>query len=127
MPAGTKTTVTLFASHIRVPDLVIIGSHCTGLDAIVAALSRRGLSARVLATGSLGGLSALKRGEADLAPIHLLEETTGLYNQPFLNPDMTLIPGWKRLQGVVFRPGIAALKAGPRKRQWRKRWRIRIA
>ncbi len=107
LPAGTKTAVTLFASQIRVPDLVIIGSHCTGLDAIVAALSRRGVSARVLATGSLGGLSALKRGEADLAPIHLLDEASGLYNQPFLGPDLELIPGWKRLQGVVFRPGDA--------------------
>lgn len=105
LAAGTKTTVTLFASQIRVPDLVIIGSHCTGLDAIVAALHRRGLSARVLATGSLGGLSALKRGEADLAPIHLLDEASGVYNQPFLEPDLLLIPGWKRLQGIVFRRG----------------------
>ena len=32
MPAGSEVEVTLFTPHVRVPDLVIVGSHCTGLD-----------------------------------------------------------------------------------------------
>lgn len=105
LPAGSRVPVTLFSPGIRIPDLVIIGSHCTGLDALVATLRRQGLSARLLALGSLGGLSAIKRGEADLAPIHLMDPASGAYNRPFLTPELDLIPGWKRLQGFVHRKG----------------------
>src|SRR5690606_37721695 len=42
MPAGSETQVTLFTPQVRVPDLVIIGSHCTGLDRVVAPLAREG-------------------------------------------------------------------------------------
>ncbi len=37
MPAGSETEVTLFTPHVRVPDLVIVGSHCTGLDLVTRA------------------------------------------------------------------------------------------
>ena len=43
MPAGTEAEVTLFTPHVRVPDLVIVGSHCTGLDLVTAPLARAGL------------------------------------------------------------------------------------
>src|SRR5690606_12496965 len=46
MPAGTKTDVTLLTPHVRVPDLVIVGSHCTGLDVVTAPVVREGLSVR---------------------------------------------------------------------------------
>jgi putative molybdopterin biosynthesis protein len=107
LPAGAEVEVRLFSAHVRAPDLVIMGSHCTGLDAVAAALMRRAVHSRILALGSLGGLSALKRGEADIAPIHLMEPETGVYNTPFLADGMTLMPGWRRLQGVVFRRGDA--------------------
>ncbi len=42
MPAGTEAEVTLFTPHMRVPDLVIVGSHCTGLDRVTAPLARAG-------------------------------------------------------------------------------------
>ena len=58
MPAGTEAEVTLFTPHVRVPDLVIVGSHCTGLDLVTAPLARAGLSVRSIAVGSLGGLAA---------------------------------------------------------------------
>lgn len=103
LPAGTSVRVQLFSPHLRAPDLTIMGSHCTGLDAVVSALAARSLTARVLAMGSLGGLSALRRGECDIAPIHLMDPATGNYNRPFLSDGMQLIPGWRRLQGLVFR------------------------
>ena len=56
MPAGSQAEVTLFTPHVRVPDLVIVGSHCTGLDLVTAPLARAGLSVRSIAVGSLGGL-----------------------------------------------------------------------
>jgi putative molybdopterin biosynthesis protein len=97
--------VTLFTPHVRVPDLVVIGSHCVGLDLVTAPLARAGLLVRSIAVGSLGGLAAAQRGECDLAPIHLFDETTETYNTPFLVDGLELIPGWRRMQGIVFRAG----------------------
>lgn len=105
MPAETHAQVTLFTPHVRVPDLVIIGSHCTGLDAVIAPLARAGLSVRSISVGSLGGLAAARRGECDLAPIHLLDDKTGTYNTSFLTPGLDLVPGYRRMQGIVFRAG----------------------
>jgi molybdenum cofactor synthesis domain-containing protein len=107
MPAGTKAEVTLFTPHVRVPDLLIVGSHCTGLDLVTAPLAHAGLLVRSIAVGSLGGLAAAKRGECDFAPIHLLDETTERYNTPFLADGLELVPGWRRMQGFVFRAGDA--------------------
>lgn len=105
--AGAPVSVRLIGSAARPPDLVIIGSHCVGLDAVLDALAAQGLRARTLAVGSLGGLAAAKRGECDLAPAHLLDPASGTYNTPFLAPGLRLVPGWRRLQGVVVRPGDA--------------------
>jgi molybdenum cofactor synthesis domain-containing protein len=107
MPAGSEAEVTLFTPHVRVPDLVVVGSHCTGLDLVTAPLSRAGLSVRSIAVGSLGGLAAAKRGECDLAPIHLFDDKSGTYNAPFLSDGLELVPGWRRMQGIVFRKGDA--------------------
>jgi putative molybdopterin biosynthesis protein len=105
MPAGTKAEVTLFTPHVRVPDLLIVGSHCTGLDLVTAPLAHAGLLVRSIAVGSLGGLAAAKRGECDFAPIHLFDDTTESYNTPFLADGLELVQGWRRMQGVVFRVG----------------------
>src|SRR3954454_24237566 len=105
MPAGTDAEVTLFTPHVRVPDVVIVGSHCTGLDLVTAPLARAGVSVRSIAVGSLGGLAAARRGECDLAPIHLFDPGTETYNAPFLGEGLELVPGWRRMQGIVFRSG----------------------
>jgi putative molybdopterin biosynthesis protein len=60
----------------------------------------------------MGGLEAVRRGECDLAGIHLLDDRTNVYNRPFLGPDMMLIPGYRRMQGVVFRRGDKRLTDG---------------
>jgi putative molybdopterin biosynthesis protein len=105
LPAGTRTAVRLLSRDVRLPDLVIMGSHDVGLDAVVSRVAEAGHAARVLAVGSLGGLAAARRGECDLAPIHLLDPKTGRYNESFLSPRLELVPGWRRMQGIVFRPG----------------------
>jgi len=107
MPAGTNAEVTLFTPHVRVPDLVIVGSHCTGLDLVTAQLAHAGLIVRSIAVGSLGGLAAAKRGECDLAPIHLFDDKSETYNTPFLSEGLELVPGWRRMQGIVFRKSDA--------------------
>ena len=49
----------------------------------------------------------LSRGECDLAPVHLVDPATGIYNRHLLAPGLALVPGWRRMQGFVFRPGDA--------------------
>ncbi|MHC2332440.1 molybdopterin biosynthesis protein [Bradyrhizobium sp. USDA 4454] len=103
LPAGSEAEVTLFTPHVRVPDLVIVGSHCIGLDLVTAPLAHAGLVVRSIAVGSLGGLAAARRGECDLAPIHLFDDKTETYNAPYLADGLELVPGWRRMQGIVFR------------------------
>jgi len=103
--AGTIVNVQLLGRELQLADLVVIGSHCIGLDYLLGAVAKVGVRAKFLAVGSLAGLEATKRGECDVAGMHLLDVKTGEYNRPFLTPDLTLIPGYGRLQGIVFRKG----------------------
>jgi putative molybdopterin biosynthesis protein len=103
--AGSAAQVTLIGSAARAPDLVIMGSHDVALDAVVGALSERGFSARVLAVGSQGGVAAASRGECDIAPVHLIDPQSGRYNVHLAGPGLLLAPGWRRMQGILFRPG----------------------
>lgn len=105
--AGETVSVVRLGAGVRPPDLTIIGSHCIGLDRVVGLLAERGFRARTVWVGSAGGLAALRRGECDLAAMHLLDPETGHYNAPFLEAGMKLALGWRRLQGVVFRKNDA--------------------
>lgn len=105
LPAGTRARVTLIGQAATVPDLVVMGSHCVALDAVFGALAERGFIARTIVVGSLGGVAAAERGECDLAPVHLIDLATGRYNVHLLRPGLSLVKGWQRMQGVVFRHG----------------------
>ena len=107
VPEGAEVDVTLIGAHHKLADLVIVGSHCVGLDLLVGRVMSEGFSVRALNVGSNGGLIAAKRGECDIAGIHLMDPATGEYNRPFLTDDLELVPGYLRLQGIVFRPGDA--------------------
>jgi putative molybdopterin biosynthesis protein len=101
--ADRELEVTLIGRELPVADLVVIGSHCAGLDAIASALSRRGIRVKLFAVGSQGGLAAARRGECDVAPIHLLDAESGRYNETFLGEGLRLVRGYTRMQGVVTR------------------------
>ena len=105
LDAGSQARVTLIGSATHAPDIVIMGSHDVALDVVVGALSERGFSARVLAVGSLGGKAAAGRGECDVAPVHLIDPRSGTYNVHLAQPDLALVPGWRRMQGLLFRRG----------------------
>ena len=70
-------------------------------------LHAAGIAVKVLNVGSTGGLAAAERGECDIAAIHLMDPQTGEYNRPFLTPALALVPGYRRLQGIVHRKGDA--------------------
>jgi putative molybdopterin biosynthesis protein len=105
LDAGTQARVTLIGGCARAPDLVIMGSHDIALDVVVGTLAERGFSARTIAVGSQGGVSAAMRGQCDLAPVHLVDPTTGIYNEHLLAPEISLVKGWQRMQAVLFRQG----------------------
>ena len=107
VPAGTTVTVQLLGRELQLADLVVIGSHCIGLDYLLGELQEVGVRSKFIAVGSLAGLEAAKRGECDIAGVHLLDPKTGEYNRPFLTTALDLIPGYGRLQGIVFRTGDA--------------------
>jgi putative molybdopterin biosynthesis protein len=105
LDAGEEVEVRLLGPGLRPADLVVIGSHCVGLDLLLNKLRGRGFTAKVLAVGSTAGLEAARRGECDVAPVHLLDPVADEYNRPFLTPGLDLLPGYGRRQGIVFRPG----------------------
>src|SRR5262245_904206 len=103
--AGTLIDVQLLGKELQLADLVVIGSHCIGLDYLLGVLQQRGVRSKFLAVGSTAGLDAAKRGECDVAGVHLLDPKTDEYNLPFLSPSLELVSGYGRVQGVVFREG----------------------
>lgn len=74
------------------PVVRVAGSHDLALDLLVGQLhrDRPELSVSSSNVGSLAGLIALERGEADVAGCHLLDEETGEYNIPFVR---RILPG----------------------------------
>jgi putative molybdopterin biosynthesis protein len=85
--AGHTVTVELLRPrHEIVNTIVCIGSHDNALDVVGNFLKKKHpeLSLSSAHVGSLGGLLALKRGEAHLAGTHLLDEETGEYNVGYI-------------------------------------------
>ena len=85
--AGSKVEVELLRPVDEIErKIVATGSHDLTLDLLASLLRRTdpGLTLSSSNVGSLGGLMALRRGEAHLAGSHLLDEETGEYNVPFV-------------------------------------------
>jgi putative molybdopterin biosynthesis protein len=110
--AGTQARVSLIG-QASVPDLVVMGSHCVALDIVLGALADRDLTARTIAVGSLGGVAAARRGECDIAPVHLIDPASGAYNAHLVTPGLGLVHGWQRMQGILYRPGDGRFEGRP--------------
>jgi putative molybdopterin biosynthesis protein len=85
--AGTDVNVELLRGKDEIGNTVVcIGSHDNSLDLLANVLKKNhpGFSLSSAHVGSMGGLIALKKGEAHMAGTHLLDEKTGEYNIPFL-------------------------------------------
>jgi len=110
--AGESVEVILFSSAGDIDrTIVCTGSHDLLLDVISDLMSREGEGIRLSSThiGSLGGLMALRRGEAHITPSHLLDEETGIYNESYIRSmfpeDMILVKGVRRIQGLMVASG----------------------
>ena len=105
LEAGAAVNVVLLGRDLAPADFVVIGSHCIGLDLLLGEMQRRGWRTKFLAVGSTAGLEAVRRGQCDVAGIHLLDPASGRYNERFLTGEVELLPGYGRMQGLVFRRG----------------------
>lgn len=113
---GARVSVTALGRGLEAADLVVIGSHCLGLDRLLAHVRRRGLRVKAMSVGSTGGLIAARRGECDIAGIHLLDDATDEYNRAIVGDDLELVKGYRRRQGVVFRSDDERFADVPRER-----------
>ena len=109
--AGEAAPLELYRSIDEINrTLVCVGSHDLILD-IIADMMAGGevTETAFLASshvGSMAGLTALKRGECHIAPIHLLDEETGVYNVSWVKnlfPDgnVSIVKGVGRIQGLI--------------------------
>lgn len=115
LEAGEKVTVELCRSVDEIEHTVVsIGSHDLILDVLADMLPNKYKNMHLSSShvGSMAGLMALKRGEAHIAPIHLLDEETGTYNIAIIRKlfglsgkHMALIKGLKRVQGFIVPKG----------------------
>jgi len=108
--AGESAPLELFRSLGEIDrTVVVVGSHDPVLDIIADMMANRpGETAFMASThvGSMAGLLALKRGECHIAPVHLLDEETGVYNiswlkNTFPGEKVSLVKGLGRIQGLI--------------------------
>ena len=104
--AGSEAEITLFRPLKTIEDnLVVTGSHDLILDVIG---ERVPLTAAHV--GSMGGIFALLKKECHIAPIHLLDPDTGIYNVSYVKKyfegeKMLLVKGVGRTQGLIVEKG----------------------
>lgn len=111
--AGETVTVELYRAPEEIErTIVVIGSHDLVLDLLAQSLAERAPGMRLTSAnaGSLGGMVALRRGEAHLAGSHLLHPESGEYNVAYVQqylPDLPifLITLTQREQGLIVAPG----------------------
>ena len=109
--AGSPVPVELYRSLDEIDrTLVVVGSHDLILDLIADMMAAETAYLSSTHVGSMAGLFALKRGECHIAPIHLLDEETGVYNVPWIKKtipeqEVSLIKGVGRIQGLIIQKG----------------------
>lgn len=109
LEAGERVEIELLKNLESINNTIVsIGSHDLIMDILANMIHERyrHINLSSAHVGSLGGIMAIKRGEAHIAPIHLLDDKTGTYNIQHLkkylkNKDISLIKGVKRLQGLM--------------------------
>jgi putative molybdopterin biosynthesis protein len=115
--AGAEVSVEMLREKEEIENTVVcIGSHDNALD-LLANVFKKNYPKYSLSSahvGSMGGLVALKKGEAHIAGTHLLDEETGEYNVPFIKRllgDRKIV-----LVNLVYRQqGLVVPKGNPKK------------
>jgi putative molybdopterin biosynthesis protein len=110
---GETVKVELLKNIAEINNTIVsIGSHDIAMDIMANLIHQKNSSFSLSSAhvGSMGGIMALRRGETHIAPIHLLDETSGRYNTEYIKRylpqiEMALIKGVKRIQGIMVKKG----------------------
>jgi putative molybdopterin biosynthesis protein len=93
LEAGTQVRVRLYRSRAEIERTIFaIGSHDLTLDLLAQYLAERERRLVSVNVGSLGGLVALRRGEAHIAGSHLMDPHSGEYNLSYIRQYLPGIP-----------------------------------
>lgn len=111
--AGEKVEIELLKSEDEIKNTIaVIGSHDPLIDVITDLIRKKHMDKFVSSAhvGSMGGIMAIKREEAHIAGIHLLDEATGEYNTSYVkkyleNENIAIVSCVKRIQGLMVAPG----------------------
>ncbi|MEG2677197.1 MAG: molybdopterin biosynthesis protein, partial [Oscillospiraceae bacterium] len=111
--AGGAVSVTLLKPISEIDNmLVVTGSHDPLIDEVSDIMNRGrdGFSIASSHVGSMGGVMALRRKEAHMGGIHLLDENDGTYNISYLKKyfkqdEIALVRGVMRVQGLIVPKG----------------------
>ncbi|TWD99534.1 molybdopterin molybdochelatase [Neobacillus bataviensis] len=92
--------------------IVFNGSHDLTIDLLSSQLKRERTEMKIVSShvGSMAGIMAIRKGEAHVAGIHLLDPSTKQYNISYVNKfladqDVVLYPFLKRKQGWILPHG----------------------
>ncbi|WP_048601238.1 molybdopterin biosynthesis protein [Rubeoparvulum massiliense] len=104
---GEEVEIQLYQSQAAIDKSILFsGSHDLTIDLLSSHMRTRDVERQIIAahTGSMAGILAIRKGEAHLAGIHLLDTETGEYNRSFVQRFATgkavvLLPFLKRAQG----------------------------
>ncbi|MEH7436168.1 molybdopterin biosynthesis protein [Neobacillus drentensis] len=93
-------------------SIVFSGSHDLTIDLLSSQLKRVHTDRKIVSShvGSMAGIMAIRKGEAHVAGIHLLDPSTKQYNVSYVNKilagqDVVLYPFLKRKQGWILPKG----------------------
>ena len=111
--AGDKVTVELMSSLYKLKNTIVaIGSHDPLLDELGDIIHQINPKLHLSSAhvGSMGGIMAIKRGEAHVAGCHLLDTVNGEYNLSYMRkyfPDrnVKLVRCVGRQQGLMIKKG----------------------
>ena len=111
--AGEEVRVRLLKDKGQLKNtLVVIGSHDPLLDELTDLIHREDRRIYLSSThvGSMGGIMAIRRGEAHAAGIHLLDTETGEYNRKYIKKyfphgGVYLVRCVGRQQGLMLQKG----------------------
>lgn len=111
--AGDRVQIRLLSPQEQIQNtLLVVGSHDPLIDELADLLAQSETGIRLVSNhvGSMGAVMAMKRGEAQIGGIHLLNEADGSYNTSYLRRyfpqgGVVLVEGVKRQQGLMVAKG----------------------
>ena len=110
--AGAVVPIKVLNNSLPLDNVLAVGSHDLALDVLGVYLRRKAENVALSCAnvGSMGGIQAIRNGEAHLAGIHLLDPETGCYNLSYVRRYLAqrrwrLVHLAMREQGLMVPPG----------------------